>query len=72
MFENDPHRATHLAARHALGPDQVRRAVGTQQIDLGLTVTEDVDVRRRVIVDENDDAPAMGAKYGDRSLNNRS
>jgi hypothetical protein len=68
---NDPHRATHLAARHTIGPDQVRRAIGTQRIDLGLTVTEDVDVRRRVIINENDDAQAMGAKDGDHSLDNR-
>jgi len=34
LLDNDPHGATYLAARHAVGPDQIGSAVGTQQIDL--------------------------------------
>jgi hypothetical protein len=53
LLDNDPHGATGLAARHAIGPDQIRGAVGAQQIDLGLTVAENVDVHRWVIIHEN-------------------
>jgi hypothetical protein len=32
----------------------------TEQIDLGVTIAENVDVRRRVIIDENDHSQAVG------------
>jgi hypothetical protein len=54
------------------GAPRLHPAIGTQQIDLGLTVTENMDVRRLVIVNENDDAQAVGTKHGDHRANNLS
>ena len=36
-----------------------------EQGDLGLAITEDVDVRRLVIVGEDDHAQAVGTQHGD-------
>ena len=52
----DAHGAADLAAAHSVSPDQCRGTVGPEQVDLGLTVTEDVDMSRLVIVDEDDNA----------------
>jgi hypothetical protein len=62
---NNPHGATNLAAGHAIGPDQLRRSARASQVDLGLTVTEYVDVGRVVIVNEDDHTQAFGAQNSD-------
>ena len=51
--------------RHAVGPDQFGRAIGAAKIDLGLSVAEGVNMSRLVIVHENDDPYALGAKDSD-------
>jgi hypothetical protein len=50
VFVRDLHRAAHLATAHAIGPDQVRSAIGAAQIDLGLAIAEDMHMRGLVIV----------------------
>jgi hypothetical protein len=45
--------------------DQVRDAISPEQADLGLTVAKDMDVRRLVIVDVDDDAQAFGTQHSD-------
>jgi len=59
------HGAADLAARHGVGPDERRSAIGPEQVYFGLPVTEDVDMRRLMIV-EVDDAQAIGTQHGDR------
>jgi hypothetical protein len=54
LLKNYPHGAADLGAGHTFSPDQFRGAISTVQIDLSMTVTEDVDVGRQVIVDEDD------------------
>jgi hypothetical protein len=46
LLGDDPHGAANLAAAHAIDPDQNGDAVGAEQIDLGLAVTEHMDVGR--------------------------
>lgn len=64
LLDNDSHSAANLAAVHTVSSNQFRGAVSTEQIDLGLTVTEDVDVSRPVIVGEDNHAQALGTKHG--------
>ena len=59
------HGAADLAARHAVGPDERRSAIGPEQVYLGLPVTEDVDMRRLMIVKIDNDAQAIGTQHGD-------
>jgi hypothetical protein len=54
LVNHDPHGLTNFAAGHALRPDQARGAAGTKQIDLGLTVTEDMVMSRVMVVNEDD------------------
>jgi hypothetical protein len=68
LLAHDTHGAADLAAAHGVGPDQRRAARGAAQVDLGLAVTEDVDVRRQVVVDEDDHAQALGTKRGDHGV----
>src|SRR4051794_32503995 len=65
LRDNDPHGPANLGAGHALGPNQLGASVGAPQIDLGLTVTKDVHVRRLVIIDEDDHPQPTGKKNGD-------
>ena len=54
-----------LASGHALGPDEVRRAIGAEKVDLRLPVPEHVHMRRRVIVGEDDDPQPLRAQHRD-------
>jgi hypothetical protein len=65
LLDHDPHGAADLAAGHAIGPNQFGGSVGPEQIDPGVTITEDVDVSRLVIVDEDDHAQAVGTQDSD-------
>jgi hypothetical protein len=67
-LDHDPHGTAHISAGHVLSPDQVGDAIGTEEIDLGLTVTEDVS--RHMVVDEDDDAEAMRTKHSDHENDN--
>jgi hypothetical protein len=46
VIDHDFHNAPQLATRHAVGPDQFGRATGAAKIDLGLSVTEGVNMSR--------------------------
>jgi hypothetical protein len=65
LLPNDFHGATDLGAVHAVGPNQDGSTIDATQINFRLTVTEDVNVRRSVIVREDDDTQAAGTKHGD-------
>ena len=49
--------------RHPVGPDEIRRSTGPDQVDLGFAVAEDVDVCRLMIVGVDDDAQAIGTQH---------
>jgi adenosylmethionine-8-amino-7-oxononanoate aminotransferase len=68
LLENEPHGTADFTAGHTFSPNQFGCAVGTKQINLGMTVTEDVDVSRLVIVNEDNHAQTMGAKHGDHVI----
>jgi hypothetical protein len=65
LFNHDPNRAADPGSGHAISPNQFRSSACSEQIDLGVTVTEDVHVSRLVIVDEDDNAQAVGMQDGD-------
>jgi hypothetical protein len=65
LLRHDFHGATDLGAVHAVGPNQDGSTIDATQINFRLTVTEDVNVRRSVIVREDDDTQAAGTKHGD-------
>jgi hypothetical protein len=65
LLDHDPNGSANLTVRHAVSPDQFSHAIGTQQIYLRVTVTEDVDVGWRVIVNEDDHTQAASTKHGD-------
>jgi hypothetical protein len=50
MFGNDLHRASNVASLHVFGPYQFGFAVQANQIDLDLSVTKHVHVRRLVVI----------------------
>lgn len=56
----------HLATRQGVGPDHRRRAIGPAQINLGFAVAEDMDMRRPVIVDVNDDTKTIDMEHGNQ------
>lgn len=57
---HEAHGAADLAARHGIGPDERRSAIGPEQVYFGLPVTENVDMRRLIDVKVDDDAQAIG------------
>jgi hypothetical protein len=61
------HRAPHVATFHAFGPNQFGAAVAADEIDFDLPIPEHVNVRGFVVVDENDNAQALRAKYCDHN-----
>jgi hypothetical protein len=67
LLKNNPHSAADFSAGHAFSPDQFRCVVSAVQIDLGMAITENVDMGWQVIVYEDDHAQAVGAKYSDHS-----
>jgi hypothetical protein len=68
LLDNDLHRAPDLPAGHSVRPNQFGPTIGTEEINLGLTVTEDMHVSRLVIVDEDDHAKTAGTKHGDHRV----
>lgn len=57
---------------HAVSPNQFRDSAESQEIDLGVTVTENMDVGRLVIVEEDNHAQAEGTKHGNHDAYNLS
>jgi len=58
---NNPHGASNFTSGHAISPYQFWQSSWARQVDLGLTVSVYVDVRRLVIVNEDDHTQAFGA-----------
>jgi len=67
LLKDNPHSTADVNAGHALNPNQFWGTIGTAQIDLGMTVTEDVNMGRLVIVNKDDHAQALSAKNSDHS-----
>jgi len=65
VFGHDLHRASDIAAFHSLGPDQLRRAIGDREVDLGLAVTEHMNMGGLVVIEEDNDAQSVNSKDGD-------
>lgn len=65
LFGHDLHGAAHIAALHAFYGHDLWPAVGSQQVDLGVSVAEHVDMGRRMVIDEDDEAQAMRAVDSD-------
>jgi hypothetical protein len=68
LFGYNPYGATNLTARHVVGPDQVGCALGPNQVDLGLSVPEHVNMGRRMVIDINDDTEAVGPQHGNHIM----
>jgi hypothetical protein len=65
-LDDDLHGAPNVASLHAIDPCQRRDALGSDQIDLRLSVAEDMDMSQLMVVHEGDEAQAMSAMGGDR------
>jgi len=59
LLDDDPHEPPRIAALHALDGHDLRRAVRPDQVDLGVTVTKGVNMYRRMVIGEDDDAKAF-------------
>jgi hypothetical protein len=69
VLADDPHGAADLPTRHVFGPHEARPAVRADQVDLGFSIPEYVDVRRQMVVEEDDDAKTIGTCHGDHAPN---
>jgi hypothetical protein len=67
MLDHDPHCASYFAAGHSVGPKQIGRILCPEQVDLGLAIPEDMDMRRLVIIDVDDHAQTVGTQHSDHS-----
>jgi len=56
LLDDEAYGAAHLAATHGVGPDQLGGTIRPAEVDLRLAITENVDVRRPVVVGEDHDA----------------
>jgi hypothetical protein len=61
LVTNHLHSPAQIVRLHTLCPDKSRSPVWTDQVDLGLPVSKDVDMSRLVVVRENDDAQPIGS-----------
>jgi hypothetical protein len=68
LFGDNPHGATNLTARHVVGPDKVGSASGSNQIDLGFSVPEHVNMCRQMVIDVDDDTQAIGTQHGNHVI----
>jgi hypothetical protein len=59
LLGDDRHCPPNIAALHLVDPDEFGCPARASEIDLGLSVAENMDVRRLVIVWENDHAHPM-------------
>jgi hypothetical protein len=56
LLGNQFHNAADVAPLHAINPNQFWTATGSQKINLGLTVTKNMDMGWFVIIQEDDNA----------------
>lgn len=62
---NESNRLTDFRAFHSLDPDQLRPITGADEIDLRMTVAEDMHMGWFVVVEVDDDPQAVCSEYGD-------
>jgi len=67
LLGDDPDGAADLAARHVVGPDEVWSALGSDQVDLGFSIAEYVNVGRQMVIDVDDDAQTIGTQHGNHA-----
>lgn len=58
LLRHDAHRLAKIPRLEAVAVDQLGPAVGSRQVDLRLAIADHMDMRWRVIVDEDDESPA--------------
>ena len=61
----EANRLTDFRAFHSLGLDQLRPITGADEIDLCMTVAENMHMGRFVVVEVDDDPQAVCPEYGD-------
>jgi hypothetical protein len=64
-FCNEADRLTDFRALHSLDPDQLRPITRADEIDLRVTVAEDMHMSRFVVVEIDDDPQAVCSEYRD-------
>ena len=67
MLDNNLHGASDVAALHIGSPNQFRRPIRAHEVHLHLAITENVNMGRLMIVDENYEAQAVHTKDRDPS-----
>jgi hypothetical protein len=68
LLDHDLHRLPNFGPGHAFGSDQFGGTACSGEIDLGLTITKDVDVSGHMIVHKYDHAQAVGSEYGNHAI----
>ena len=63
MLDHDPDCASYFAAGHSVGPNQFGRILCSEQVDLGLPISADMDMRRTVIIDVDDHAQTVDTQH---------
>ena len=72
LFGNDLQGTANFGAGHAASPYQAGFIASAEQIDLLLSITENVNMSRRVVVNENYHSKAMHTENRDHTHNNPS
>jgi len=67
LLGDNPHGPTNLATPHAVGPNK-GWSVDPDQVDLGFSVAEHVDMGRQMVIDVDDDAQTIGSQHGNHPL----
>jgi hypothetical protein len=62
MVGDKRHRTPDLVSLHAIGSNQLGRSVRANEVDLGLSVPEDMDVSGFVIIEIDNDLKSMRAQ----------
>ena len=62
---NEANRLTDFSTFHSLDPDQLGPITGADEIDLRVTVAEDMHMGRFVVVEIDNDSQAVCSEYGD-------
>jgi hypothetical protein len=64
LLSHHPHGAPNISPAHPVGGEKFRTTGCSAQIDLRLSVTKDVNMRRTVVIDEDDHAQSVCPENG--------
>jgi hypothetical protein len=59
LLDDNPHCAANVAALHAFNGHNLKHAINAKQVYLGVTIAEHMDMRRLVIINENNDVETI-------------